>query len=132
MQNSDNSNLDSKVKSASNWAIGLGVLKLLLGLGSIFILEMDINSIFELNAITVILTIVVGGLMVIWGMRIRDGHSNTFSYINYLIIVISISLVLGVIAVQGVKIAINAWGLYIFIQARKQLKSTESSKPAIN
>ncbi|MEX0608809.1 MAG: hypothetical protein WEA79_00025 [Balneolaceae bacterium] len=93
---------------------------------------MEINSLFELNAITIILTIVVGGLMVIWGMRIREGHANTFNYINYLIIVISISLVLGIIAVQGVKIAINAWGLYIFIQARKQLISTDSSKPAIN
>jgi len=132
MKNTDKSNSNTQVKSASNWAIGLGILKLLLGLGSIFILEMDINSIFELNAITVILTIVVGGLMVMWGMRLREGHVNTTNYLNYLIIVISVSLVLGVIAVQGVKIAINAWGLYIFIQARKQLKSTESSEPTIN
>ena len=132
MENSDKSNLDTKVKSASNWAIGLGILKLLMGLGSIFILEMDINSIFELNAITIILTIVIGGLMIMWGMRIREGHTNTFNYVNYLIIVISVSLVLGIIAVQGVKIAINAWGLYIFIQARKQLKRADSSNPAIN
>lgn len=132
MQNSNNSNLDSKVKSASNWAIGIGMFKFLMGLGSIFILKMDINSIFEFNEISIILTIVIGGLMIMWGMRIREGHTNTFNYINYLILVISVSLVLGVIAVQGVKIAINVWGLYIFIQARKQLKKTDSSNSAIN
>ena len=132
MQNSDISNLDSQVKSASTWAIALGGLKLLLGLGSIFILDMEINSIFELNAITIILTIIIGGLMIFMGMRIREGHSNTSQYVKYLIAIVSVSLILGVIATQGLKIAINAWAIYVFIRARKHLKTNNKLKYQIN
>lgn len=132
MVSSNNSNIDSQVKSASTWAIVLGGLKLLLGLGSIFILEMEINSIFEFNAITIILTIIIGGIIIFWGMRIREGHPNTFNYINYLIAIVSVSLVLGVIATQGLKIAINVWAIYIFVRARKHLKTTNKLKYQIN
>ena|GEM_PF-3400348 len=65
--------------------------------------------------------------MIFWGLRIRDAHPDTTKYVNYLIVLISISLILGVIAAQAPKIAINAWALYIFIRARNQLKTDKSS-----
>lgn len=119
----DSVNHSSQVKSASTWAIVLGGLKLLIGLGIIFILGKEINTIFEINVITIILTIIIGGLMIFFGLRIRNGHQDSFNYINYLIVIISISLILGIIASQAAKIGINVFALYIFIRARNQLKT---------
>lgn len=117
------SNIHKKVKSASSWSIGLGALKLLLGFIAIFTLGSMVGEISGINAISIILTLIVGGLMVFWGLRIRENHPNTFKYITYLIVLISISLILGLIARQGPKILINGLALYFFIRARNHLKT---------
>jgi hypothetical protein len=109
-----------QVRRAGSYAIVLGVLKLLIGIGSGMILSSGAS---EIVAIDRLVTIVAGIALLVLGVRVRWKPERSDLPLLGLIAIVGLTLILALAAGRPIKVGIDFLLLGVFVVAQKSLSS---------